>query len=103
MFNREGEAFDKGETFSGVPYDVGLAAVDDLRPLVPAGATLAQFALRWILEWDAVTCAIPGAKTRQQAVENAQAAGLPPLGPDTLLAVQRAYDERIRAHVHGFW
>ena len=72
-----GEAFDKGETFSGVPYDVGLAAVEELRPLVPAGATLAQFALRWILMFDAVTCAIPGARTAAQARENAAAADLP--------------------------
>ena len=61
-FNRHGEAFDVGETFSGVPYEVGLAAVEELRKLVPAGATMAQFALRWILMFDAVTCAIPGAK-----------------------------------------
>lgn len=102
-FNRDGQAFDKGETFSGVPYEVGLAAVDDLRALVPAGATLAQLALRWILEWDAVTCAIPGAKTPAQALENARAATLSPLGRETLLAVQRVYDERIRRHVHTHW
>jgi aryl-alcohol dehydrogenase-like predicted oxidoreductase len=102
-FNREGESFDRGETFSGVPYDVGLEAVDALRALVPAGATLGQFALRWILQWDAVTCAIPGAKTPTQALENAGAAGLPPLDKGTLLAAQRIYDERIRAHVHRHW
>ena len=78
-FNREGEAFDKGETLSGVPYEAGLAAVDALRPLVPAGATLAQFALRWILMFDAVTCAIPGARSEAQARENASAAALPAL------------------------
>src|SRR5207245_138888 len=78
-FNREGERFDKGETFSGVPYGVGLDAVERLRPLVPAGATLAQLALRWILMFDAVSCAIPGAKTPAQARENAAAAALPPL------------------------
>ena len=75
-FNRNGEAFDKGETFSGVPYEVGLEAVERLRPLVPAGATMAQLALRWILMFDAVTCAIPGARTERQARENAAAADL---------------------------
>ena len=78
-FNREGEAFDKGETFSGVPYDEGLAAVEELRPLVPAGATLSALALRWILMFDAVTTAIPGARTPEQARSNAAAADLTPL------------------------
>jgi aryl-alcohol dehydrogenase-like predicted oxidoreductase len=102
-FNRNGEAFDKGETFSGVPYDVGLEAVEALRPLVPPHATLSQFALRWILMFDAVTCAIPGAKTAAQARDNAGAADLPPLAPETMAAVKRIYDERIRDHVHGGW
>ena len=78
-FNREGQLFDKGETFSGVPYDVGLEAVSRLRTLVPPGATLTQLALRWILMFDAVTCAIPGAKTEEQARDNAAAASLPSL------------------------
>jgi aryl-alcohol dehydrogenase-like predicted oxidoreductase len=102
-FNREGAAFDKGETFSGVPYDVGLEVVERLRPLVPAGATLAQLALRWILMWDAVTCAIPGAKTEEQARANAAAAGLPPLPPETMAAVAALYDEKLRALVHASW
>jgi aryl-alcohol dehydrogenase-like predicted oxidoreductase len=102
-FNREGQAFDKGETFSGVPYETGLEAVERLRPLVPAGTTLAQLALRWILMFDAVSCAIPGAKTTTQARENAAAAALPPLGPEAMAAVQAVYDERIRPHVHGSW
>jgi aryl-alcohol dehydrogenase-like predicted oxidoreductase len=102
-FNREGEQFDKGETFSGVPYDVGLAAVERLRPLVPAGATLAQMALRWILMFDAVTCAIPGARTDEQARGNARAALLPPLDAATMQAVREVYDECIRDHVHGHW
>jgi len=102
-FNREGEAFDKGETFSGVPYAVGLQAVERLRALVPAGAALGQLALRWILMFDAVSCAIPGAKTPLQARENAAAAGLPPLGPDVMAAVEAVYDELIRPHVHGSW
>src|SRR4029078_11148787 len=76
-FNREGQAFDKGETLSGVPYEAGLAAVEELRPLVPPGASLTQVALRWILMFDGVTSAIPGARTAAQARENAAAAALP--------------------------
>jgi len=102
-FNREGAAFDKGETFSGVPYQVGLAAVERLRPLVPAGASMAQLALRWILMFDAVSCAIPGAKTPAQARDNAAAAALPALDPKALAAVKAIYDELIRPHVHGSW
>jgi aryl-alcohol dehydrogenase-like predicted oxidoreductase len=102
-FNREGQAFDRGETFSGVPYDVALDAVEALRPLVPAGRTMAQLALRWILMFDAVSCAIPGAKTEAQARDNAAAAALPPLSEATMSAVRAIYDERIRAHVHSSW
>ena len=103
QFNRHGELFDKGETFSGVPYDVGLEAVERLRPLVSQGASLAQLALRWILMFDAVTCAIPGAKTEQQARDNAAAASLPPLDDRSMAAVREVYDECIRPHVHGHW
>jgi aryl-alcohol dehydrogenase-like predicted oxidoreductase len=103
QFNRQGESFDKGETFSGVPYDLALAAVDALRPLVPRGATLTQFALRWILMFDAVTCTIPGARTVAQARENASAADLPPIDDETMAAVRRIYDARIRAAVHANW
>jgi aryl-alcohol dehydrogenase-like predicted oxidoreductase len=103
QFNRQGEAFDKGETFSGVPYDTGLEAVERLRPLVPAGATLAQLALRWILMFDAVSCAIPGAKTPAQARENAAAAALPPLRDQDMAAVRAVYDEKIRGLVHASW
>jgi aryl-alcohol dehydrogenase-like predicted oxidoreductase len=102
-FNRDGAAFDKGETFSGVPYGVGLEAVERLRPLVPEGATLAQTALRWILEWDAVSCVIPGAKTPDQARANAAAADLPPLSPATMDAVRAVYDALVREHVHASW
>jgi aryl-alcohol dehydrogenase-like predicted oxidoreductase len=102
-FNREGQAFDKGETLSGVPYEAGLAAVEELRPLVPAGATLSQLALRWILMFDAVTCAIPGAKTEQQANENAAAGSLPRLSPDVMAKIQAVYDARIRPLVHESW
>jgi len=102
-FNRDGAAFDKGETFSGVPYGVGLEAVERLRPLVPEGATLAQTALRWILGFDAVSCVIPGAKTPAQAAANAAAADLPPLSPATMDAVRAVYDALVREHVHGSW
>jgi aryl-alcohol dehydrogenase-like predicted oxidoreductase len=102
-FNREGQAFDKGETFSGVPYDTALEAVESLRALVPTGLSLTQFALRWILMFDAVTCAIPGAKTTIQARENISAAELPALDANSMTAVRRIYDERIRAVIHGGW
>jgi aryl-alcohol dehydrogenase-like predicted oxidoreductase len=102
-FNRNGEAFDKGETFSGVPYDVGLEAVERLRPLVPAGATLSQLALRWTLMFEAVSCAIPGARTPAQARDNAAAADLAPLSPATMAAVKAVYDERLRSLVHPGW
>jgi aryl-alcohol dehydrogenase-like predicted oxidoreductase len=102
-FNRDGEAFDKGETFSGVPYDLGLEMVERLTPLVPAGATLAQLALRWILMFEAVSCAIPGARTAEQARANAAAADLLPLPRETMAAVQALYDERLRGLVHGSW
>jgi len=102
-FNRHGEMFDVGETFSGVPLEAAFTAVEDLRPLVPAGASLAQFALRWTLMWDAVSCAIPGARTVAQAVENARAADLPAISPGTMTAVERAYDAHVRRHVHAKW
>jgi aryl-alcohol dehydrogenase-like predicted oxidoreductase len=101
--NRYGKAFDRGETFSGVDLQKGLAAVDRLRGLVPAGMTLAQFALRWILMFDAVSCAIPGAKRPQQAEENSEAASLPALDPQTMKGVQSVYDQLIRPEVHALW
>lgn len=102
-FNRQGERFDKGETFSGVPYDVALDAVEALRPLVPAGMTMTQFALRWILMHEAVTCAIPGARTPAQARDNAAAADVPVLAPEVMAAAAAIYDARIRPLVHGQW
>ena len=102
-FNRHGEAFDVGETFAGVPYDVALEAVERLRPLVPDGATMAQFALRWILMNDAVSVVIPGARTPEQAAANAAADGLAALEPDTLAAVTEIYDSLVRPHVHHRW
>jgi len=102
-YNREGEAFDKGETFAGVDYETGLRAVEELRPLVPAGATMAQLALRWILMFDAVTCTIPGARRPQQAEDNIAAAGLPPLPDPTMDEIRAIYDRSIRAQVHHLW
>ncbi len=102
-FNRHGEAFDVGETFSGVDYNVALQAVEEIRRLVPAGATLTQFALRWILMFDAVSCAIPGGKRPAQVIENCAASGLPALTPETMAAVARIYDQKIRPLVHQRW
>ena len=102
-FNRQGELFDQGETFSGVPYDVGLAAVEELRRLVPAGATLAQFALRWILMFKEVTCTIPGARNVQQVRDNAATSSIAPVTDETMSAAREIYDRHIRQHVHGRW
>jgi aryl-alcohol dehydrogenase-like predicted oxidoreductase len=102
-FNRHGEAFDRGETFSGVDYETGLRTVEALRPLVPSGATLAQTALRWILMFPAVTCAIPGGKRPAQVEENIAAANLPPLPADTMSAIRVLYDDHIRPLVHHYW
>ena len=102
-FNRHGERFDKGETFSGVDYATGLDAVERLRPLVPPGATLAQFALRWILSFPAVTTVIPGARRPDQVRDNAAAADLPPPDPRSIAAVQQVYDELVRPLVHDRW
>jgi aryl-alcohol dehydrogenase-like predicted oxidoreductase len=102
-FNRHGEAFDVGETFSGVDFETGLSAVGRLRPLVPQGATMAQFALRWILDQPGVTVVIPGARNPGQARANAAAADLAPLPPETRQAVRLAYDELIRPQVHDRW
>ena len=102
-FNRHGEAFDQGETFSGVDYDKGLQAVEEIRQLLPEGVSMAQFALRWILMFDAVTCAIPGAKNPEQAIANSQSSDLAPLSADTMQAVQDIYERYIRADVHHRW
>jgi aryl-alcohol dehydrogenase-like predicted oxidoreductase len=102
-FNRHGEAFDVGETFAGVPYDVGLAAVERLRGLVPEGQALAQFALRWIIDQPGVSTVIPGARNAAQASANTTAASLPPLSPEALAGVRETYDELIRPLVHDRW
>jgi aryl-alcohol dehydrogenase-like predicted oxidoreductase len=102
-FNRQGAAFDRGETFSGIDFDQSLRAVELLRPLVPAGMTMAQFALAWILTQPAVSCVIPGAKRPSQVVENCGAADLPGLSPATLKAVEAIYLEHICPLVHHYW
>lgn len=102
-FNRNGEAFDKGETFSGIDYETGLQAVEALRPLVPAGMNMAQMALRWILMHPAVTCTIPGARHVAQVEENAAASDMAPLSEATMQEIQTIYTQRIRALVHHSW
>jgi aryl-alcohol dehydrogenase-like predicted oxidoreductase len=103
QFNRHGEAFDVGETFAGIDYHEGLKAVDELRALVPGGATMAQLALRWILMFDAVTCAIPGGKTPQQVEDNTRAAELQTLSGEQMAAIRRIYDRYARPRVHQRW
>lgn len=102
-YNREGEAFDVGETFAGVPFKTGLAAVDELRSLVPEEFSMAQFALRWILMFDAISLAIPGAKNPKQAKENAAAAELPALDRETMMKIEGIYNQYIREEVHHRW
>jgi len=102
-FNRQGQAFDRGETFSGVDYDLGLVAVEELKAICPPGMSLTQFALRWILMFDAVTCAIPGAKRPAQAEENFGAVNLSPISAETMRQVQAIYDRAIREQVHHYW
>jgi aryl-alcohol dehydrogenase-like predicted oxidoreductase len=102
-FNRDGASFDRGETFSGVDFEIGLSAVDELRELCPPEVTLAQFALRWILMFPEVTCAIPGARHPEQVEQNVAAADLPALSDETMAAVSSIYDRLIRGSVHHCW
>ena len=102
-FNREGAAFDKGETFAGVPYDVALAAVEGVRALLPEGVSMADFALRWILMDAGVTVVIPGARSAAQAGANAGASALPALPEATMAALRELYETRIAPHVHHLW
>jgi aryl-alcohol dehydrogenase-like predicted oxidoreductase len=102
-YNRRGEAFDVGETFSGVEFETGLAAVEELRKLVPKGMNLAQFALRWILMFDAVTCAIPGAKRPSQVAENVASVDFAAISDETMKKVKAIYDTNIRQLVHQIW
>jgi aryl-alcohol dehydrogenase-like predicted oxidoreductase len=102
-FNRHGESFDVGETFAGLDYETGLELVEELRALVPPGATLAQLALRWILMADTVTTAIPGAKTPAQAQANAAAADIAPPPAATMERIRELYEERAKPLVHQRW
>ncbi|MDQ2884835.1 MAG: aldo/keto reductase [Chloroflexota bacterium] len=102
-YNRHGESFDQGETFSGVDYDTGLQAVEELRALVPQGATMAQFALRWILMYPEVSTVIAGAKNPQQAEDNTRAAELAPLSEETMQRVRAIYDKYIKSEVQSRW
>jgi aryl-alcohol dehydrogenase-like predicted oxidoreductase len=102
-FNRRGDAFDVGETFAGVPFEVGLAAVRELRGLVGADVPLARFALRWVIDQPGVSTVIPGARTSDQVVQNVAAAAIDPLSPEQLAGVREIYDRLIRPHVHGRW
>ena len=102
-FNRQGQAFDRGETFSGVDFEAGLAAVEELRSLVPPGISMAQMALRWILMFEAVTCTIPGAKRPSQAEDNIRAADLPAISDDAMQQIKAIYDRHICPQVHNLW
>ena len=102
-FNRHGQAFDRGETFSGVDFETGLRAVNQLKKLTPPGASLAQLALRWILEFPAITCSIPGAKRPSQVAENIAASKLRPLSPATMKQIGAIYTKQIKPLVHHYW
>ena len=102
-FNREGQAFDRGETFSGVDFETGLLAAEELKELVPQGHTLAQFALRWILMHPAVSCAIPGGKNPAQVEDNIAAAEMSPLSEETMQRAREIYDSHVRDEVHHRW
>ena len=103
QFNRQGADFDRGETFSGLDYEIGLQAVEELQHLVPADMTMTQLALRWILMSPEVTCAIPGAKRPSQVEENVKAADLPALSDETMTQVRAVYDRLVRPRVHHYW
>jgi aryl-alcohol dehydrogenase-like predicted oxidoreductase len=102
-YNRKGQSFDVGETFSGIDFDTGLIAVEEIKTLLPKGMTMAQFALRWTLMFDAVTLAIPGAKNSKQAAENAGASDLPPISSDTMDQLDFIYKRLIKEKVHQRW
>jgi aryl-alcohol dehydrogenase-like predicted oxidoreductase len=103
LFNRHGEGWDRGETFSGVDYELGLSVVELLRPLVPQGLTLGDLALRWILDFDAVTAVIPGAKRPDQVEQNVRPSDLAPLASELREKLRLIYVESVRDHVHHFW
>ncbi len=102
-FNRDGEAFDRGETFAGVDFETGLKAVDELRPLVPEDATMPELALRWILMFEAVSCTIPGAKRPEQVADNAAASTITPLPHETMATIRKVYEDHLYDQVHHRW
>lgn len=102
-FNRKGESFDRGETFSGLDYETGLKAVESLREIIPNGMTMPEFALRWILMFPAVSCAIPGAKRPEQVMENVHAADLPEIKKTVMKKVEAIYNEKVKPHVQHYW
>jgi aryl-alcohol dehydrogenase-like predicted oxidoreductase len=102
-YNRQGQSFDLGETFSGVEYETGLQAVDELRPLVPEGVSMSQFALRWILMFQEVSCAIPGGRNPTQVEENTASVELPALDEETMEQVREIYDRMVRPQAHHRW
>jgi aryl-alcohol dehydrogenase-like predicted oxidoreductase len=102
-YNRHGAAFDRGETFSGVEFELGLRAIEELRQVCPQGMSLVQFALRWILMFEPVTCAIPGAKRPEQVEQNALAADMRALSEESMAEVRAIYDHLIRGSVHQYW
>ena len=102
-FNRRGEAFDVGETFAGVPFEVGVAAAREVAALTPSGMTTAQLALKWITQQPGVSVVIPGARTPEQARANAATDAFPELSDETLAALEDVYDRDVREHVHGRW
>jgi len=103
LYNRHGESFDRGETFSGLDYEIGLQAVEELHALIPADSTMTQMALRWILMSPAVTCAIPGAKRPAQVEENVRAVDQPELSDEAMSQIRSIYDRLVRPHVHHYW
>lgn len=103
LFNRDGSSFDKGETFSGLDYEMSLEAVEALRSLVPEGFSMTQLALKWILMFPAVSCTIPGAKRSEQAEENIKASELPPLSDSTMEKIRRIYNQYAKPYVHHYW
>jgi aryl-alcohol dehydrogenase-like predicted oxidoreductase len=102
-FNRHGEAFDVGETFAGVPFEIGVQAARELKELVDPEQSLAQFALRWVIDQEGVSTVIPGARNVEQVEQNTAAAELAPLRQDQVDGVREVYDRLIREHVHDRW
>lgn len=102
-YNRHGEQFDRGETFSGVDFEVALDAVEEIRRVLPDGISMANFALRWILDHEAVSCVIPGARNERQVVQNVATSALPPLTAEQMAALAKLYDTKIRPLVHQRW